>query len=85
MRTLKFLEGILIFTTVTSSRHDENKMEEQIITKKQGLVEGRRSEVTDQRLRKGLKTDTTVDQMLKIRGQKSEVRSQIRDQVRSRL
>ncbi len=48
MRTLKFLEGILIFTTVTSSRHDENKMEEQIITKKQGLVEGRRSEVTDQ-------------------------------------
>ncbi len=62
MRTLKFLEIILIYTTVTGSRHDENEIEEQIIIKKQGLVEGRRSEVTDQRLSKEFKTDATVGQ-----------------------
>ena len=38
MRTLKFLESILISTTVTSSKHDENEIEKQIITKKQRLV-----------------------------------------------
>ena len=81
MRTLKFLEGILISTTVTSSRHDENEMEEQIITKKQGFVEGRRSEVTDQRLSKGLKADATVGQRLKIRGQRSELGSEVGSEV----
>ncbi len=66
MRTLKFLKGILIPITVTRSSHNENMMEEQIITKKQRLVEGWRSEVTDEKLSKVLKTDATVGQKLKI-------------------
>ena len=66
MRTLKFLKGILIPITVTRSRHDENVMEEQIITKKQRLDEGWRSEITDERLSKVLKKDATVGQKLKI-------------------
>ncbi len=41
MKTLKFLESKLISTNVTSSRHDENRMEEQIIIKKKvGLKAG---------------------------------------------
>ena len=34
MRTLKILQSIFIFTTITSTKHDENEMEEQIIPKK---------------------------------------------------
>ena len=35
-----FLESILISTTVTNSKQDENGMEEQIITKKKGWLKG---------------------------------------------
>ncbi len=72
MRPLKFLESIPLSTTVTSSRHDENRMEERIITKKR-LVESRRSEITDQKLSKKLKIDVVVGQRLKIKGQKPEL------------
>ena len=34
IKTLKFLEGILISTTFASSRYDKNGIEEQIITQK---------------------------------------------------
>ena len=85
IRTLKFLEGILISITDNSSRYNENEMEEQIITKKQGLVEGRKSKVTDQRLGKGLKTDATVGQRLKIRGQRSKVGSEVKLEVGSEV
>lgn len=63
--------------TVTSSSHDANGMKEQIITKKKGLVEGQRSEVTDQRLSKSLKVDGDINQRLKTRGQKSEFGSEV--------
>ncbi len=78
MRTLKFPEDILIFSTVISFKHDKNKMEEQIIIKKQDLVESRRSEITDQRLSKGLKTNATIGQRLKIKGKRSKIESEVR-------
>ncbi len=62
MRTLKFLERILIFTTVIISRHDENWMEEQVITKKKRLGKSRRSKIMDQKLSKGLKVTSAVGQ-----------------------
>ena len=62
-----FPESILIFTTVFSSKPDEHRMEKRIITRKERLVESRRSEITDQKLSKRLKVDMALGQKLKIK------------------
>lgn len=70
---MKFLEIILIFTTVKNSRHDENKMEERIIIKAKLLVEGRRSEISDQKLSKRLKVNAAIGQRFKNKDQRPQV------------
>ena len=49
MRALEFLEYVLVSSTITSSRHDDNKRSERIFTQ-QGFPRGQKSEIADQRL-----------------------------------